>query len=398
MIQSIRLLVLSVLLLAQPVSAGTVIQARDPEQLGVQLAELLRAHDAKGVNARINREAVLARVLDGLGLEGEVQREYAEGFLKSSDAWGRSLVSGIQRSNAKVRHVRTIRRDDGTTQILRVDHHDAEGAWSGADYLEFELGRDGKVVDWISHASGIRTTANMRRISAMMLGKPDVLKSLFGIQNFDNDALEQVEAYNDAMDAGEFQKAHDALGRFPAAFRKTRDWLGLRLAVSGNLSSELYRADLDELGKRFADDPELQFALVDHFYYREEFERMMAAIESFEKRVVRDGLTRQLACSGLLVMRRFDEARAACSESVRLEPDLEHAWWTLVSACNNQRDPKGVIETLETIESRFDVVLTPDNLAKQRGYTWLAEDPTYTAWMASRLENVETSTEHVEAP
>lgn len=389
MIPWIRLLCVLALLHAIPVSAGTVIGARDPAHFGQSLAALLEARDAAGLNARMNRDAVLARVLDGLDFEGEFKDEYSRGFLKSSGEWGESLVARIESGNARVRHVRSIARRDGSTQIVRVDHHDPEGAWSGADYLEFELGHDGRIVDWVSHASTTRMSSNVRRITAMMLGKPDVLESLFGNVSVDEDALATVNAYNAATDAGDFRKAHALLGEFPASFRKTRDWLGLRLSMSSSLDSETYRADLDEMGARFADDPEVQFALVDHFFYRSDFERMMAVIESFEQRVVSDGLTRQLACSGFIAMGKYPEARAACEESVRREPELEHAWWTLVSAINHMRDPKGLIGALETIESRFDRVLTPERLASTEGYQWLADDPVYSAWMASRHEDIE---------
>lgn len=360
--------------------AGFADEPRDVAAPGAALVALLEARDAGGLTAQIDRDFLLERVLEGSSLAGVQRRNFAKGFGEGQSKAGANLLSNLDRSRATVRLVRSTALGAGTTQIIRLDFHDAEGTIAGFDYLEFELGPDGRIRDWRSHAQGSRASDTMRLLVSSSFDDRTVAGWLFGRSVADEALLAHIKAFSAALARGDFRAAYTALAGFPPDFRKSRQWAGLRVAMAANLDDATYRSELAAMARDHGTDPQVQFMLVDHFFFTRDYARMVEAVRRFEERVVADGATNLLECNGYTLMEKWPEAERACREANRVEPSFTSAWWSLVDVYAGARDAGRLVATLDEIEAKFELRPSPDALLAIEGYEWLAKDPAFAAW------------------
>lgn len=370
---------LSSLLVLLPLAAAAAAPA-DVAAPGAALLALIESRDAQGLASRIDGDALLARVLEGSSLAGGQRDAFAKGFGQSQSKMGANFVANLERNRAKAHLVRSSAAGAGTSQIVRLDYYDAEGNGSGFDYLEFELGADGRIRDWRSHAQAARASDTMRLLVSSMFDDSTVGAWLFGRPTTDDAVLAQVKAFSAATTRGDFRAGHAALERFPPEFRKTRQWAGLRIAMAANIDDATYRSDLASMARDHGSDPQVQFMLIDHFFFTGDYTRMVEAVQRFERRVVADGATNLLECNGYVLMAKWADAERACRDANRIEPGFTPAWWSLVDVYAGMHETARLLATLDEIQARFDLAIAPDAIVAIEGYEWLATDPDFVAW------------------
>ena len=371
------------LLLALAAGAN-IATAAEPDPDGQALVDVIARRDAAAFDARFDPDAMLERVLAGAAIPDGARDGFATGFRRAAAQAGRQLLRNAESSHIVPTLVKSTRDAAGSIQLVRFAMHDAQGDAAGYDYIEFDLGPDGRVRDWRSHVQGSWASDTMRLLSANIFEETSLLDKLFGRATANNEALAAIEELATALKHQDFRAAHEALAKLPEEFRKTREWACLRSALSSMYDEKTYRADLDVVAAQHGADPEVQFMLVDYFFYRQEYEPMVRAIRRFEQRVVADGATKQIECTGDLLLGRYTDAEAACREGMRIEPAFEHGWWTLVDVYARKHDAPKLLATIDAIEPRFHKHMRPDKLITAEGYEWLAQDATFKAWAQKR--------------
>ncbi len=360
------------------------VRSSPAKQAGESLAQLIIDQDSEGLTDRIDMKVLLDRVMRGMDLGEKDRQDLAAGFRSSRTRLADSLIKSIAAQHAVVTLVRSRATPNGSVQIIRLNYHDEAGQPAGFEYLEFDLGSDDRIVDWYGHAQGSRVSDNMRLLMSSMLDTSSLLPTVFGRADVDEEAMAAIRAYSAAMNKGDFQNVYAALARMPEEFRGTRQWATLQAGAAASLGDAKYRAALDHLAQAHGDDPAAQFMLIDHFFFRKDFARMIESIQTFEKRVVSDGVTNMLECSGLLLSDQIAEAERVCLEGTRIEPEFVGGWWALVDVQSKSRDADKVLGTLEAIERRFDLSMNPDLLIEQPGYEWLENADGFDDWADAR--------------
>ena len=204
-----RAIPLAFLLVAAPALGNEVASAP-----GERIVDAMSRQDAAALNALIDVDALLERVIGDLDLPAATRAEFEKGFRKSGARAGENVIQGIDPARSKIALVRSRQAGDATLQIVRISHYDESGSADGHNYLEFEVGPDGRIRDWRSHAQCARTSDTMRLLAASLFDGTSLLSSLFGRAATDDASLAAMSSLTDGLQRKDFRAAHDALDRF----------------------------------------------------------------------------------------------------------------------------------------------------------------------------------------
>lgn len=367
------------------VSARDDVPATEPDEVtatGERIAAALNERDAPGFERLIDFERFSHHVVDGLdsGLSDSSREAFRRGLRDAGPKIATTTVRRLKDGNGVVRLLRAERRANDWDILLRVSLYDGEGTPAGFDYIQFELGDDQRIDDWISEAMAGQASAQVRLIAAMMFPESGLLPRLFGSSGIDENLYSLFKELRDTIVAMDNRKTYEVLGRMPDTVRATRFWATYRTAIASNLDEATYRDSLDHLAANFGEDRDLDFALVDHAWFRKDYAGAIRRLESFEKRVIEDGNTALLKCSAAFELRDFAKAVGFCRRSVSLEPELEDAWWALSGIAIEKQDAGLVIEALRGLETHAGFAFEPDALVATPEYAWLKGTPEFNAW------------------
>src|SRR5512134_2489810 len=159
----------------------------------------------------------------------------------------------------------------------------------------------------------------------------------------------------------------------------------MRVSYGGRVDEQTHRAALRQLARDFGADPGLQFMLVDHYFFEQQYDRALGAVGALERAVGgEDGATANLKGSILIAAGRYDEAAAACRRGMQIESSHKATYWCLVSAGLSSRSGKVAVEGLKAYERAFSVEFNLAELAALAEYKEIAATPEFAAWRKSR--------------
>ena len=351
---------------------------------GHQLTDIFNNRDRAAFAERINMDLLGERVTTGMNLSERDKADFIKGMKQSRSRMADTAMTQIEAKRGKARLVKSTAVAKGSQQIIRIDYQNAEGDNEGYEYLEFELNERQQIRDWFVHSQGSLVSDFMRRLAVSMVQDESLITALFGSVRFDKDILKLVQQLALDMRAVDYPKAYATLQQFPADFKQTLNWATLQVSISSNLDEDKYRAALKQLADKHGNQPSLQFMLIDHYFYQQQYDRMVTVIQRFERRVVADGATHFLKCNGYFLAGQFADARNACARSVSLEPDVAGPWWLLIEVGLRTEDATLTLDTLTAYEEQFETQFDPDKLVALDGYRWLANRKEFLSWAEAR--------------
>jgi len=141
---------------------------------------------------------------------------------------------------------------------------------------------------------------------------------------------------------------------------------------------------LRKLGS-FGAEADLQFMLIDHYFFEEQFDQALASLGALERAIGgEDAATANLRGNILIAARRFPDAAQACRRGMALEADHKQAYWCLVTVGIATRNGRIAVEGLKAYERAFAVEFDLDKLGAQDEYKEVARTPEFAAWAKSR--------------
>lgn len=347
---------------------------------GEAIAKALNARDADAMVRMLDVDAIVGLVVKDLGLSPT-----------DRDAVRRGLPTGL-RNNITL-SIRAMDSAKGSAKFLRSGSRDGkafalvryEMGEQGIDYVEYYLTPGLRIQDWYIHSAANLYSASARFDLATMLKTDSMLFGLFGSRLVTPQDIRPFTELRDHLQKGDFAQAYRTLESFPEGYRKSRHWALMRVTYGGRVDEPTHRASLSYLAQNFGADPELQFMLIDHYFFERQFERALAAIGGLEKTVGgEDAATANLRGNVLAAMQRYDEAAAACRQGMALEPDHKPAYWCLVGVGIAANNGKVAVEGLSAYERAFSVVFDPEKLGAMQEYREVMRTPEFAAWARKR--------------
>ena len=352
----------------------------DVAATGEAIAVALNKRDANAILRLIDADAVARATIKDMGLntgDRETVLKVFPNALRTNVDLGIRTIAG---SNGSAKYLRSGQRNGRPFALVRYDLGD-----QGIDYVEYYLGKTDKVEDWYVHSMATLFSTSARLGLSSLLKTDSMLFALFGSRmTTEADAKPFVELRT-SLQKQDFAGAYRTLERFPEDFRKTRQWALMRVAYGGRVDGDTHRAALRYLAQNFGKDPELQFMLIDHYFFEKQFDGALASLAALERAIGgEDGATANLRGSILIAARRFNEAALACRRSMALESDHKAGYWCLVTVGLNTKSGKIAVEGLKAYEGAFSVEFNLNELAAIAEYKEIAATPEFVAWRKSR--------------
>jgi hypothetical protein len=352
----------------------------DVAATGKALAAALNERDLEAVLTTMDVEAVSHLVLKGLGLSDGDREMLRKGFPKALRNNVEIGMRTIATSKGTAKYLRSGVRDSKPYALLRYDLGD-----QGTDYVEYYLTPSGKVEDWYVHSMATLYSTSARLGLATVFKTDSMLFSIFGTRMASGADAKPFTELRTRLQAQDFPGAYRALETFPESFRKTRQWAVMRVTYGGRIDDATHRASLRYLAANFGSEPDLQFMLIDHYFFEENFERALASVGALERTVGgEDAATANLRGSILIGAKRYNDATTACRRGMALEPDHKPVYWCLVTVGIATRNGKLAVEGLKAYEKAFSMEFDLDKLGALDDYKEIAKTPEFVAWRKSR--------------
>ncbi|MFC4701192.1 tetratricopeptide repeat protein [Glaciecola siphonariae] len=249
------------------------------------------------------------------------------------------------------------------TPVIRMDYQ--------AGAIEFVMpvfDDDLNIVDFFIGSRGNFSSIGVARMASLM-SKPSgpQLESLFDINFVDASLVGAIGEIVGAYSQNEFALAYEKLEALPPEVKNTRALLDFAVGLAQTVSEEQYIEKLSALYEHHGDDPSAAFVLIDYHFYNQDFEKVLASIDSAMILVGKDGALLHLKGAYLVMMGLDKQGRAFVEESIEVDPELMSAYWTLASIQNQAKEFEQLTQTLATIESQFDLSIKPEELRANPG-------------------------------
>jgi hypothetical protein len=135
----------------------------------------------------------------------------------------------------------------------------------------------------------------------------------------------------------------------------------------------------------FPDDPSLLLLVIDGYALKKDGPKLLAAIDRLDRKVGGDPYL-ELHRAGAYTLdptpANLAKAEQAARSVVTQMPDLQEAWWTLVTVQLQRGDHAGVVPTLDAMKERFSLTFSRDAMATQPIYEAFLRSPEFEAWWA----------------
>ena len=352
----------------------------DIAAVGESIAAALNKRDVEGIYRVLDVDAVTRLVIKDLGLKDADRESVRKGFPKALRNNLEIGVRTIEGTKGTAKYMRSGVRQTKPYALVRYDLGD-----QGIDYVEYYLTPTRKVEDWYVHSLATLYSTSARLGLATMLKTDTMLFGLFGSRLTTDADVKPFRELRVRLQAQDFAGAYRVLETFPEGFRKTRQWALMRVTYGGRIDDATHRAALRYLAQNFGAEADLQFMLVDHYLFEEQYDRALTSLSALERAIGgEDAATANLRGSVLIAAKRFDAAAGACRRGMALEPDHKPAYWCLVSVGLATKSGKIAIEGLKAYEAAFSMEFDLDKLAALDEYKEIARTPEYAAWRKGR--------------
>jgi hypothetical protein len=361
------------------VSLNALAQA-NVSATGEAIAAAFNKRDLEAMLRTVDVDAVRRLVIKDLGLSAADVETVSKGFPRALRTNLEIGVRSVEGNKGTAKFLRGGARDGKPYALVRLDLGD-----QGIDYVEYYLTAAGKVEDWYMHSMASLYSTSAKLSLATVLKTDSPLFGVFGSAATTEADVKPFTELRGRLQAQDFAGAYRVLETFPEGFRKTRQWALMRVAYGGRVDDATHRAALRVLAQNFGKDADLQFMLVDHYFFEKQFDRALEAVRALERTIgAEDAALANLKGGILTEAQRFDEAAAACRRGMALEADHKPAYWCLVTVGLSSRNGKIAVEGLQAYEKAFAVEFDLDKLAGKDPYREIARTPEFTAWRNSR--------------
>lgn len=369
------------LLMIGSVEAGSDLKTY--QKAADDLAADLNRRSSKVFVNMLDFDTIVDEALQGVSFSDKDKKDFRSGMEQAKPRLGDKIVGQISESGyAKVLRV----RKDGkiARALMRLDYGDM-----GYGYMDLHLQKQGKkvrIVDWYDYSLGQNYTRSLNQIVAMIAPTPTLMGRIFDIATNRKSDLDNLQKFLLAVNKqgyAEAMKIHKKLSKEAANSRMVSLILVQAASATGN--DEYYREALTRLAKHHSNDPSLAFILIDHYFYKQDFNKVVSIIDSLTKEFgVQDAAQLSMKADVLVEKGDYNGAVKAARIARKLEPDLEATYWSLLSANIGARNYRDAVKAGDVLEKKFNYMLTKDNLSEDEYYQGFLNSKEFRNWEAGK--------------
>ena len=322
----------------------------EAKQFGFKLEQAIRERDGAKAEGMLRTRDLLLRCISDLGLTEEGIQACKQGI---EDSVKRASFSLQLLQNAE---------NGGTYKFLRV--HTVDGrqrvlfrfiVGNGAiGYLDFIVARlpDGTIgmEDVYIVSSGELYSQTRRRlfipIAAQANGAPNISKE-------DKELVEygpKLTAIRRSFRMGQFAEGIAKYGELPQSLRENKTILLSQihsLSAQGRATEAEYIEALGKFRSLYPKDACIDLLSIDYYFAKKDLDSALKAINRVDESVGGDPQLAAMRANTYLEMKRFDDARQQVNAALKVEPDLERAYWCGISITLHEMKHAETLEWLK---------------------------------------------------
>lgn len=181
---------------------------------------------------------------------------------------------------------------------------------------------------------------------------------------------------------GQFEKAIEIYDKLPEKVQNEKIINLTRMQAAIQVSDDAYASSIEDYRQRFPGDAALDFLLIDGYFFKKDYEKMLDCIDRTSEHVGGDAWLLSMRAQTLAHLERFEQARDVAQEAIRLEPELQDVYWRAITVSLMGKDFDETVKLLNMVEQ--DLGLELADLTELHDYAEFVESPQYEAWMKSR--------------
>jgi tetratricopeptide (TPR) repeat protein len=291
------------------------------EQFGAQLERAFNGRNRFAAYSLFDMHALAIRAADYQGMTGRAREQFIRDMeIAAPGQFVSSFFTALGTRKGPVKFMRATSQFPPRS-LVRFDLGD-----QGVMYYEFIVATNPegltRAVDWWQHTSGELVSMTMGGLAQMSPGgKPGMLDRLFGIEP-DDSVGNQLYKVSEYQRLGKYSEALEILQQIPEPTANVRAVLSMRasMAVFANRMDE-YDVALEKLAQHHSHDPAASAMLLDYYSKYRNWPKVLAILNTMEKRVGKDGVTRLLRASAYLEAGDIPNALKFAEESIELESE-----------------------------------------------------------------------------
>ena len=346
--------------------------------------EDLNNNSFRSFHAAIDKKALLGRVIGAYLIEPDIRDQLDELF----DEWvEEQFIASFPPSNTEI--VGTVVTfesfGDSARALVRYESSGYRYAFHSYELTVASNGNIG-IVDWTDYYKGGLFSEEAAASFVRTLPTLQATQQLLDNQNLDEGRLFQVsELFKAVRDNshGRFFSIYDAMDEELKAERVVVR-LNLQMTQTWNDTARRGRA-VEAVAANFPGDPLFSQPLIEFFIATSQFERSITELETLQKGLgVVDGATESLKATAAMALGEMQRAEEYALSATQVEPDLELGWWSLLRVRTAAGDYVGATEAMTQLEDRFQYLLIPQKLRRDRFLKVLIDQEEYKDWRAGR--------------
>ena len=344
----------------------------------------LNNNSFKGFLAAIDRKALLGRVEGAYLIEQEIRNQLAELF----EEWVQEMfVASFPPSQGEIIGTVVAFEDYGDTARALV-RYESSGYRFAYHIYEMTVTSNGRIaiVDWTDYYQGGLFSEEAAQSFVATLPTQQATQQLLQNKDVDEGKLFQVSELLKAVRDNShprFFNIYDAMEE-PLKSERIVVSLNLQMALTWNDRARLGRA-VESVAASFPNDPLFSQRLIEFFISMSSFDRAITELETLQKGLgVVDGATESLKATAAMALGNMEQAGEFALSATQAEPDLELTWWSLLRALTAAGDYAGATKAMTQLEERFDHLLIPQKLRRDRFLKVLIDQQEYKDWRAQR--------------
>ncbi|TQV76460.1 hypothetical protein FLL45_00400 [Aliikangiella marina] len=380
---TLRLFILSLALIAINVSAQPTRSGdldKQIQSVGEQFARALNQQDIRAMKVILDVDPLAIETYqlvfgdsDQSGKNSFIKGFKDTFFSKSVSAWFLSL----QRSGGVAEYQRNIRVDGTTRALIRLNLN-AEGV----NYMELIFDKNNKrVVDMFVHTTGEKLSDTMISIVALAVpNNENLLSRLLGTKKLDNQVIKAIGQVVEFNRTGQFAKAHETLNNLPKEVQNSRYVTVMKVTLSSSVSEDAYYKELENLANLYGNESTLGFLLVDYYFIKGQFDRLVQTIETVEKRIGVDSILESLKANAYFMAQRHNLAMKHIEKAIAMEASNQEFYWIKAEVLNKQKKFQGLTDLFDDMATRFSLTFDPSVFEGEPEYLEFAKSAAFKTW------------------
>ena len=352
------------------------------EAFGKEITRAFNERDRKALNSLIDLHALALRAAQYQELSTRDEQAFVRGAeTKGLEPLIATYFRALDTSQGSVKFVR-VTTQTPPRSLVRFDLGD-----QGFNYAEYVLHTDAtgrtRAVDWFQLTTGDLMSITLGGVGQIFTSaNANMLERLFGGEKIDRSVIANLTRVGELYRTGKYAEALTILKNMPEPLASSRFILSARATAASyaNLTDE-YDAALAKMAAHHADDPAATFMLIDYHFKRQDTPKVLKSLDTMERRVGVDGVTRMLRSNAYTLANDLANALKYADEAVALEPDLLLAQDTRATLLVRLARFKEAVAAYRDMETRFGIQFTREIFTADPTFEPLVASAPFKAWL-----------------